>query len=54
MPGVPEIAEGIEAEPGLVLGGVMAVAPLGMPSAAAFGVLRECSGAVRVIRPEAN
>jgi PLP dependent protein len=53
VPGVPEIAEGIEAEPGLVLGGVMAVAPLGMPRPAAFEVLRECSAAVRVIRPDA-
>ena len=31
VPGVPALAEAIEAEPGLVLGGVMAVAPLGMP-----------------------
>jgi uncharacterized pyridoxal phosphate-containing UPF0001 family protein len=32
----------------------MAVAPLGMPSAVAFGVLRECSETVRVIRPDAG
>jgi PLP dependent protein len=52
--GVPAIAEAIATEPGLVLGGVMAVAPLGLPPAAAFDVLRDCSGAVRVIRPEAG
>ncbi|HEX3961085.1 MAG TPA: YggS family pyridoxal phosphate-dependent enzyme [Trebonia sp.] len=54
VPGVPAIAEAIEAEAGLVLGGVMAVAPLGMPPAAAFDVLRECSGTVRAIRPDAG
>jgi pyridoxal phosphate enzyme (YggS family) len=52
--GVHGVAEAIEAEPGLVLGGVMAVAPLGMPPAVAFGVLRECSGTVRGIRPDAG
>jgi pyridoxal phosphate enzyme (YggS family) len=54
VPGVPAIAEAIEAESGIVLGGVMAVAPLGMPPGAAFDVLRECSAAVRVIRPDAG
>ncbi|HSZ42277.1 MAG TPA: YggS family pyridoxal phosphate-dependent enzyme [Trebonia sp.] len=52
--GVGEIAEAIAAEPGLVLGGVMAVAPLGMAPDAAFGVLRECSDAVRRVRPDAT
>jgi PLP dependent protein len=52
--GVREVAEAIEAEPGLVLGGVMAVAPLGMDAAAAFGVLRECADAVRRVRPAAT
>jgi hypothetical protein len=51
--GVREVAEAIEAEPGLVLGGVMTVAPLGMEPAAAFAVLRECSDAVRLVRPGA-
>jgi PLP dependent protein len=52
--GVRELAEAIEAEPGLVLGGVMAVAPLGMAPAAAFGVLRECADTVRLVRPAAT
>jgi hypothetical protein len=52
--GVREIAEAIAAEPGLVLGGVMAVAPLGMAPDAAFGVLRECSDTVRLVRPDAT
>jgi PLP dependent protein len=52
--GVREVAEAIEAEPGLVLGGVMAVAPLGMDPAVAFGVLRECADAVRRVRPAAT
>jgi uncharacterized pyridoxal phosphate-containing UPF0001 family protein len=37
---VPEVAEALAAEPGLVLGGVMMVAPLGMPPAEAFAPLR--------------
>jgi pyridoxal phosphate enzyme (YggS family) len=52
--GVREVAEAIESEPGLVLAGVMAVAPLGMAPAAAFAVLRECSGTVRQVRPGAT
>lgn len=51
--GVRELAEAIETEPGLVLGGVMAVAPLGMAPSAAFGVLRHCSDTVRLVRPGA-
>jgi pyridoxal phosphate enzyme (YggS family) len=51
---VREVAEAIEAEPGLVLGGVMAIAPLGADPAAAFAPLRSCSGTVRAIRPEAT
>jgi PLP dependent protein len=50
---VPAVAEAVEAERGLLLGGVMAVAPLGMPPAAAFAALRECSAAVRSVRPDA-
>jgi len=54
VPGVAAIAEAIAAEPGLALGGVMAIAPLGMPPAAAFGMLRECSGTLRASWPEAR
>ncbi len=50
---VEQIAGAIEAEPGIVLGGVMAIAPLGVPPAAAFAPLRSCSDTVRKIRPEA-
>jgi pyridoxal phosphate enzyme (YggS family) len=50
---VPAIAEVLEAESGLLLGGVMAVAPLGMAPAAAFAVLGDCSAVVRSIRHEA-
>jgi PLP dependent protein len=52
--GVAQVAEAIEAEPGLVLGGVMAVAPIGMVPLAAFAELRHCSDTVRTIRPEAG
>jgi pyridoxal phosphate enzyme (YggS family) len=52
--GVAAVAEAIEAEPGLVLGGVMAVAPLGMDPAAAFAELRHSVGTVRAIRPGAG
>ena len=48
-----DIAAAVAAEPGLVLGGVMAVAPLGMAPADAFAPLRGCSDTVREIRPEA-
>jgi pyridoxal phosphate enzyme (YggS family) len=54
VPGVTEVAEAIAAEGGLVLGGVMAIAPLGMDPAEAFATLRGCSDAVRVIRPAAG
>jgi hypothetical protein len=50
---VTAVAEAVEAERGLLLGGVMAVAPLGMPPAAAFAALRECSAVVRSVRPDA-
>ncbi len=50
---IEEIAAALAAEPGLVPGGVMAVAPLGMPPAEAFAPLRACSDTVRKIRPEA-
>jgi PLP dependent protein len=50
---VPGVAAAVAAEDGLVLGGVMAVAPLGVPPAAAFAPLPAVSAAVREIRPEA-
>jgi hypothetical protein len=51
---VPDLAERIEAEDGLLLGGVMAVAPLGMAPAEAFATLRKCSDSVRSIQPGAT
>ncbi len=50
---VPEVAAAIAAEESLVLGGVMAVAPLGVPPAQAFAPLPAVSAAVREIRQEA-
>jgi hypothetical protein len=49
-----EIAEAIEAEPGLALGGLMAVAPLDEDPLAAFAPLRELSAAVRSVNPSAT
>jgi PLP dependent protein len=49
-----QVAEAIDAEPGLVLGGIMAIAPLGVPPDEAFAPLRSCSLAVREVRPEAT
>jgi PLP dependent protein len=56
--GVPEaeagdIAAAVAAEEGLVLGGVMAMAPLGVPPAEAFAPLPRIAGAVRAAYPEA-
>jgi hypothetical protein len=51
--GVLEVAEQIEAEEGLRLGGVMTVAPLGLTPAQAFTTLRKCSDSVRSVRAEA-
>jgi hypothetical protein len=48
---VREIAEAIEAEQNLILGGVMAIAPLGADPARAFAPLRPCSLAVRAVNP---
>ena len=39
---------------GLRLGGVMAVAPLGVPAADVFAGLAACSAAVRAVRPAAT
>jgi pyridoxal phosphate enzyme (YggS family) len=51
---VQEIAEAIEAEQALILGGVMAIAPLGADPALAFAALRPCSLAVRAVNPAAT
>jgi hypothetical protein len=51
--GVAEVAEAIEAEPGLTVGGVMSIAPLEMSPLAAFEVLRTCSDVVRTVNPGA-
>jgi hypothetical protein len=49
-----EVAEAIEAERGLALGGLMAVAPLGMDPVAAFAPLRRLSAVVRSVSPSAT
>ena len=49
-----EVAEAIEAEQGLVLGGLMAVAPRFTDPAAAFAPLRQLSGIVRSVNPSAT
>jgi PLP dependent protein len=51
---IRQVAAAIEAEPGLVLGGVMAIAPLGVPPDQAFAPLRSCSLAIREVRPQAT
>jgi len=51
---VAELAAAISAAPGLTLGGVMAVAPLGADPDAAFGRLAEIAGQVRRDHPEAT
>ena len=51
---VPALAEAIAAEDSLVLGGIMAIAPLGMPPAEAFSVLPRISAEVRKVREEAS
>ena len=51
---VLEVAEAIEAEPGLILGGVMAIAPLDADPAQAFVPLRSCSLTVRAVNPTAT
>ena len=49
-----ELAAAIEAEPGLTLGGLMAVAPLAMDPARAFAPLRRLSDVIRVVNPSAT
>jgi PLP dependent protein len=51
---VPGLAEALVAEEGLVLAGVMAVAPLGMPPAGAFAKLLDSAAVVRAVWPAAT
>jgi PLP dependent protein len=51
---VAAVADAIAAEPGLSLGGVMAVAPLGAPARPAYARLREIAGSVRAQHPGAT
>jgi uncharacterized pyridoxal phosphate-containing UPF0001 family protein len=51
---VPALAEAIAAQESLVLGGIMAIAPLGMPPAEAFSELPRISAEVRKVREEAS
>ena len=51
---VPALAEALEAESGLLLRGVMAIAPLGMAPAAAFARLLDSASAVRAVQPSAT
>ena len=50
---VPLIADALAGEAGLILGGVMAVAPQDMAADAAFGKLREVAGEMRSRHPAA-
>ena len=50
---VPALASAVVSEDGLVLGGVMAVAPLGEPARPAFSRLREVADIVRSAHPGA-
>ena len=52
-PGVVALASAVAGEEGLVLGGVMAMAPLGVPAAGAFAPLPRIAGAVRAAYPGA-
>ncbi len=52
-PHVAALADAVAGQDGLVLGGVMAVAPLGMPADAAFGKLRGVADEVRSAHPGA-
>ncbi len=51
---VRAVAEAVAGEEGLVLGGVMAVAPIGVPAGEAFAGLAPSAAAVRSVRPEAT
>jgi PLP dependent protein len=52
-PEVTTVADAVAAQDGLVLGGVMAVAPLGVDAAGAFRKLRKVADDVRSAHPEA-
>jgi pyridoxal phosphate enzyme (YggS family) len=51
---VPGLADAIEAQDALVLGGVMAVAPLGQPPGPAFAKLAAIAAALRAAHPAAT
>jgi PLP dependent protein len=51
---VAALADAVAGEGGLVLGGVMAVAPLGAAPDAAFGRLAEIAASVRAAHPDAT
>ena len=51
---VPGLAEALTAEDGLILAGVMAIAPLGMPPVEAFAKLLDSAAVVRAVRPTAT
>jgi PLP dependent protein len=51
---LPGLAEALMAEAGLILGGVMAIAPLGVPPAVAFAKLLDSAAVVRAVRPAAT
>jgi uncharacterized pyridoxal phosphate-containing UPF0001 family protein len=51
---VPGLAAAITAQDGLVLGGVMAVAPLGQPPGPAFRTLRQVADKLRAVYPGAT
>jgi pyridoxal phosphate enzyme (YggS family) len=51
---VAALAESVAAEENLVLGGIMAIAPLEMPPAEAFEALPRLSAMVRKVHPEAG
>ncbi|HEY5988038.1 MAG TPA: YggS family pyridoxal phosphate-dependent enzyme [Streptosporangiaceae bacterium] len=51
---IPGLAEAVAAEDGLLLGGVMAMAPPELPPSKAFAPLPEMAAAVQAVRPEAG
>ncbi len=51
---VPDLAEAVESESGLVLAGVMAIAPLSADPAQAFASLLDSAAVVRTVRPDAT
>jgi PLP dependent protein len=51
---VPELADAVAGAPGLELGGVMAVAPLGGDPAPAFEQLAQIAASLRIVHPSAT